>query len=583
MGCRRFVQGLAFARLFLALRFGRNVQQRCFRCSELAIPATMSGFGERLSQRQKAFKKGVDADDARRKREDAAVQLRKQTRDEALMKKRMVNDIPAAGQTTDPMALAQMGERMATVPSNCAVEQIPALSQALLSDDPQAQFNATQQFRKLLSIEQNPPISEVINAGVVPRFVQFLKEINRPDLQFEAAWVLTNIASGNADQTRVVVEQGALPIFVQLLQSPNDDVREQAVWALGNIAGDSPNFRDLVLQSGGLHPVMTVLRESEKTSMMRNATWTLSNLCRGKPPPPFEWVSPALGTLANLIYSCDCEVLTDACWALSYLSDGPNERITAVIQAGVCRRLVELLLHTSPLVQTPALRAVGNIVTGDDNQTQVILQSGALPSLLKLLSHAKKAIRKESCWTISNITAGNREQIQEVINNGLLPPVIHLLQTADFDIKKEAAWAISNATSGGSPQQVEYLVEMQCIKPLFSLPTNWQRSFGSPVLDAMAAQDPEERWAGLAAPDGPERVARPPQDGGERREEAAAAPGQLAETISRKVATVPRVNPYSDLSPISRKIAEDLTEAEQVRAKQGPAGNERKSLGGCHA
>ena len=36
----------------------------------------------------------------------------------------------------------------------------------------------------------------------------------------------------------------------------------------------------------------------------------------------------------------------------------------------MCRRLVELLLHTSPLVQTPALRAVGNIVTGDDNQTQ---------------------------------------------------------------------------------------------------------------------------------------------------------------------------------------------------------------------
>ena len=68
-------------------------------------------------------------------------------------------------------------------------------------------------------------------------------------------------------------------------------------------------------------------------------------------------------------------------------------------------------------------------------------------------------------------------------------------------------------------------------------------------------------------------------------------PDSMAETISRKVETVPRVNPYSDLSPISRKIAQDLTEAEQVRAKQptarsrrlGPAGNERKSLGGCHA
>mmetsp|Transcript_7354 Transcript_7354/g.13031 ORF Transcript_7354/g.13031 Transcript_7354/m.13031 type:complete len:548 (+) Transcript_7354:84-1727(+) len=442
----------------------------------------MSGFGERLNARQKTFKKGVDAEEARRKREDAQVQLRKQQRDEALQKKRFTGAegegmgmLPGGGDMFGAGGLssaAQAGMQMAAdtgMGSTVPLEQIPILCQQLMSEDPQAQFNSTQQFRKLLSIEQKPPIQEVINAGIVPRFVLFLKEVQRPDLQFEAAWVLTNIASGNADQTRHVVEQGALPIFVQLLQSPNEDVREQAVWALGNIAGDSPNFRDLVLQTGGLNPIMTVLRESEKISMMRNATWTLSNLCRGKPPPPFEWVSPALACLANLIYATDVEVLTDACWALSYLSDGPNERITAVIQAGVCRRLVELLGHSSPLVQTPSLRAVGNIVTGDDQQTQVILQSGALPCLGKLLQHAKKAIRKEACWTISNITAGNRDQIQEVITNGLVQPVVHLLATADFDIKKEAAWAISNATSGGSPQQVEFLVECGCIKPLIEL------------------------------------------------------------------------------------------------------------------
>lgn len=173
------------------------------------------------------------------------------------------------------------------------------------------------------------------------------------------------------------------------------NVCEQAVWALGNIIGDGPHFRDYCIELGIVDPLLRFVRPDVPLNFLRNVTWVMVNLCRSKDPPPSrQIVESLLPSLAMLIHHEDTSILVDTVWALSYLTDGGNEQIQMVIDSGVVQYLVPLLGHQEVKVQTAALRAVGNIVTGTDEQTQLVLDNGALQMMPPLLTHVKEKINK---------------------------------------------------------------------------------------------------------------------------------------------------------------------------------------------
>lgn len=95
-------------------------------------------------------------------------------------------------------------------------------------------------------------IQQVIDSGIVPELIKMLKLKEFPQFQLEACWIITNIASGSSSQCQSIVDKGCIEVLIDLLYQNQPYIIDQALWGLGNIAGDCAKFRDIILSKGGL-------------------------------------------------------------------------------------------------------------------------------------------------------------------------------------------------------------------------------------------------------------------------------------------------------------------------------------------
>lgn len=211
-------------------------------------------------------------------------------------------------------------------------------------------------------------------------------------------------------------------------------------------------------------------------SPLRNASWALSNLMRGKPQPSAQYVGLAVPVLSTLLAIDDDEVRTDTCWALSYITDGGDDRIDAVVRAGAVGKLMAVMHTADNRARVPALRALCNVLTGSADATQSVLDAGILEVLPKSLKSAKSQTRKEAIWALSNIAAGTPAQVERVVNSPLLATVIECLGNDEFEVKKEAAWVVANVLYGfkhdpsaANAARAAGLVQLGAIPPIVEL------------------------------------------------------------------------------------------------------------------
>jgi hypothetical protein len=115
--------------------------------------------------RKQQFKKGIDSEKGRRGRQDVTINIRKQKKEEGLAKRRQTSSLVKSEASKDVTNAQTM---------DATLVNLPALVAGVNSADKAMNLEAVRAIRRLLSAENDPPVPQVIQTGVLPRFVQFL-------------------------------------------------------------------------------------------------------------------------------------------------------------------------------------------------------------------------------------------------------------------------------------------------------------------------------------------------------------------------------------------------------------------------
>lgn len=146
----------------------------------------------------------------------------------------------------------------------------------------------------------------------------------------EAAWCITNLCSSEHLYCSAVVNCDLIPLLVEILQEPEhrcpQTLMEQVIWAIGNIAGDCPTYRDALLKENVLDALKSAFVRGQtyldkngfvKDGFYHNISWCVSNFARGQTYVSDEIADEILVMTAEFLNYNDELVQSEALWAVS--------------------------------------------------------------------------------------------------------------------------------------------------------------------------------------------------------------------------------------------------------------------------
>ena len=167
----------------------------------------------------------------------------------------------------------------------------------------------------------------------------------------------------------------------------------------------------------------------------------------------------------------DQEILTEACYLLTCISELPNSRIAELVDNGVMAGIVTLLNHPKIEVVESALQIIGKmlLITSNDSNFYSVVAAAA-SSLVALFEKSSTKIVKLATGIVLNIMAeGTFEQRNAFVSADAVPGLISLLSSTHPSVASRAVFALGKIATVLPPQLRDHIMEQGIIERLLVL------------------------------------------------------------------------------------------------------------------
>ena len=402
----------------------------------------MSSFASSSSDHQRLYKSGISLKNGAESRRKKMVDIRRSKRSKILMAKRM--KLTSMNEATGD---AQM--TTSSNPHSVTTDAIRDLVKNIVVVESSKKLtHSLKRLRQFLSSPNERPAADTGDAigearttpthevALIPGAIEALVKclVNGSDeQQLEAAWCLTNVAGGEHDDALLVID--AAPYFITYLTGNNKPMQEQALWAIGNLAGDCQEFRNRLFQNGALIPMVELFKSSKVPEIVSTSAWAISNLARGVDTQGMQFIhggicEPLIKSLLSTKSYIEAsnidgnkQLVLECCWIACTLAAKEGECVHALVSSGLLPALLMNCVYEDFKILIPLNRALGNILSLPKiphEWLDCILADGAFMTRFKnvLLSgcsqqqfwDASHSMVKEAAWCASSMMAGNMEQ-----------------------------------------------------------------------------------------------------------------------------------------------------------------------------